>query len=202
VSERRSASARAASALPARVGGQAVDADIVRAIAAGELRRALSACARAHGESIGRLCFALSGSAAAADELTEQTLLSAYRRFTEFRGEGSLRGWLLAIARRHCVEHLEVRRRRGTRLEPEPGGRAQSSAQELSPQSKRAERARKLLERVRPSDRQALLLRYLSGLSFRDVGLACGIDEGMARQRASDALIELRIALANEAEDE
>jgi RNA polymerase sigma-70 factor (ECF subfamily) len=207
VSEGSRASAKAVSARHAQVGKQAADAadaDIVRAITEGELRRALSACVRQHAASIGRLCLALSGSQADADELTQQTLISAHQRFSELREPstvGSVRGWLSAIARSKCQQHLARRRQPGApgRL---PVSVEPSAAEELLGLRKRAARARKLLERLHPHDRDALLLRYLSGLSFEDVALACRIDEATARQRASRGLIELRVALANEAEND
>ena len=36
--------------------------------------------------------------------------------------------------------------------------------------------------------REAVLLRYESDLSFKEVGVACGIDEAAARKRVSRAL--------------
>ena len=53
-------------------------------------------------------------------------------------------------------------------------------------------RARALLEQIRPSEREALLLRYLGELSFREVADAAGIDEAAARKRVSRALLHLR----------
>jgi RNA polymerase sigma-70 factor (ECF subfamily) len=202
VTEGLGASAKASSAAQTQVGVTHPDADIIRAIGAGELRRALSFCVREHAASIGRLCLALLGSQAEADQLTEQTLLGAYRRFTERKGESSVRGWLLGIARQHCLEHLAHRRRQPAPLRGVGGGAESSANDEVTPVRQRAQRARQLLERVSASDGHALLLRYLSGLSFRDVGLACGVDEATARQCASRALIELRVALAHEAEDD
>jgi RNA polymerase sigma-70 factor (ECF subfamily) len=57
---------------------------------------------------------------------------------------------------------------------------------------RRAEAARALLARVRPTEREALLLRYEAGLSYREVGEACGVDEAAARKRVSRALARLR----------
>jgi len=45
---------------------------------------------------------------------------------------------------------------------------------------------------VRPTEREALLLRYGAELSFREVGEAVGVDEATARKRVSRALARLR----------
>src|SRR5262245_12379686 len=52
---------------------------IVDLIHAGHHRDALAACARAHHVVLGRLCMALLGSQADADEAVQETLLRAHR---------------------------------------------------------------------------------------------------------------------------
>jgi RNA polymerase sigma-70 factor (ECF subfamily) len=60
-----------------------------------------------------------------------------------------------------------------------------------------ARRARQLLDEIRPSEREALVLRFAAELSFRELGAACGIDEAAARKRVSRGLQRLR-SLLNE----
>jgi RNA polymerase sigma-70 factor (ECF subfamily) len=178
------------------------DQDIVLAVQRGEARRALSLCAQRHGTSIGRLCMAMLGSQVDADDVTQETLLSAHQSFAEFRQQGSLRAWLLGIARNKCLQFLERHRRRGARLRLV---RDQAGAAVLEPEPltlERARQARALLERVRPSHRDALLLRYCGELSFREIAAACGIEEATARKRVSRALLALRSTLEKETEDD
>lgn len=173
------------------------DTQILEAISAGELRRALSLCVAWHGAGIGRLCMAMLGSQAEADDLTQETLLAAHEGFVTFRGQGSVRGWLFGIARNKCLQHLEKNRRRGARLRLVTETHA-APADEVMGARQRAERARALLEEVRPSDRDALILRYGADLSFKEVAAACGIDEPAARKRVSRALLRLRNVLKKE----
>jgi RNA polymerase sigma-70 factor (ECF subfamily) len=169
-------------------GARADDADIVLAIRDGDLRAALGLCARRHGAALGRLCMALVGSQAEADDAVQETLLAAHAAFTGFRGDGSLRAWLFGIARRRCARLLE--RRGSTRAERDEAD--ERTADELLDVRRRAETARALLLRVRPTEREALLLRYTAELSFREVGEAAGIDEATARKRVSRGLARLR----------
>jgi len=180
---------------------QPEDVEIVNALARGETRRALALCVERHGASIGRLCMAMLGSQGDADDVTQETLLSAHQSFGEYRGAGSVRAWLLGIARNKCLQQLERSRRRGARL-AEADGTGSPSADEALGAKTRAERARALLERVRPSDRDALLLRFLADLSFKEVAAASGIDEATARKRVSRALTRLRSALGRDHDDE
>jgi len=166
----------------------ASDADIVSALGRGERRAALALCARRHGTSLGRLCMALLGSQAEADDAVQETLLAAHAAFDGFRGDGSLRAWLFGIARRRCARLLE-RRVVG---KPAPEQTDDRTADALLEVRRRADTARALLDQVRPTEREALLLRYTAELSFREVGEASGVDEATARKRVSRGLARLR----------
>ena len=178
--------------------GQEGDRSILQAIALGDHRAALSLCARHHGSAVGRLCMALIGSQAEADDLAQETLLTAHDGFAAYRGEGSVRAWLLGIARRKCAHTVERRVRREARLRLVHDSDRVPPTDELLARRRRAERARAALDAVRPTEREALVLRYVSDLSYREVAEACGIDEVAARKRVSRAIARLRAALAED----
>lgn len=180
---------------------RAEDVEIAAALERGETRRALALCVERHGASIGRLCMAMLGSQREADDATQQTLLSAHQSFGDYRGSVSLRAWLLGIARNECLQQLEQRRRRATTA-PLATGPAQPDGHEAGGATQRAERARALLDRLRPSDRDALLLRFLADLSLEEVAAASGIDGATARKRVSRALSSLLETLGSEHDDE
>jgi len=177
------------------VGETEGDRTVADALRAGDKRRALMLCAREHGRSVGRLCMALLGSQAEADDAVQDTFVAAYGAFDGYRGDGPLRAWLFAIARRRCARALE---RRGRTPIAERDRDEAPRADELIAARQRAEAARALLAEVRPSEREALLLRYVGELSFREVAAACGIDEPAARKRVSRALSRLRELGRNE----
>jgi RNA polymerase sigma-70 factor (ECF subfamily) len=182
---------------------QAEDVDLVNALERRETRRALALCVERHGASIGRLCMAMLGSQADADDATRETLLTVHQSFGEYRGTGSVRAWLLGIARNQCLQQLESSRRRGAKPALATNGAlAERGADGALGATHRAERARALLDNVRPSDRDVLLLRFLADLSFEEVAAALGIDEATARQRVSRALSHLRKTLRSEHDDE
>jgi RNA polymerase sigma-70 factor, ECF subfamily len=170
------------------------DDEIAQVIRRGEHRQALALCASRHGAAVGRLCMALVGSAAEADDLLQETLLDAHAGFSGFRAESSVRAWLLAIARRKCARHLERTTRRQAKLRLVHDS-DRGDAEELIAARERAERARAALGKIRPSEREALVLRFVGDLSYRQVGDACGIDEAAARKRVSRAIAKLRDAV-------
>lgn len=163
----------------------------------GRHREALAACVRAHGAVLGRLCMALLGSQADADEATQETLLRAHRAMATYRGEGSVKAWLCGIARHVCAHALETRRRGRQLLEvvPAPG---EASADERA-RRQHARLVREALSRLKPTEREALVLRYVAGLSHREIAAACNLDEATARKRISRALARLRTVVSPEA---
>jgi RNA polymerase sigma-70 factor (ECF subfamily) len=170
--------------------------EILALIRDGRHRDAIAACARAHGAVLGRLCMALLGSQADADEATQETLLRAHRGMATYRGEGSVKAWLCGIARHVCVGMLESRRRgrdaaTGAAILHEP-------AVEPFAGRHRARAIRRALDQLRPSAREALVLRYVADLGYRDIAAALHIDEAAARKRISRALGHLRTVLCDQ----
>jgi RNA polymerase sigma-70 factor (ECF subfamily) len=174
---------------------------IVALVRAGAHAEAAERCARDHGRAIGRLCMAMLGDQAEAEEAVQETFLAAYRAIAQFRGDGRVLSWLVSIARRICVRRLESRaRQQARRLELVHDADDQSSPMELAERKRRARSLRGALAELKPSEREILLLRYQAELSFREVAEACGLDEPAARKRASRALARLRALLKNEVE--
>lgn len=172
-------------------------AQIEKLIGEARYKDALARCAKAYSGPLGRLCTALTGSQAEAEELVQETLLAAYDGFPGFRFEGSIRAWLFGIARRICGRHNEMRNRRQARLRLVHDTGRGADAGELAIERERAVRARNALAQLKPSEREAVVLRYDAGMSFREVAVACGVDEAAARKRVSRALIRLRESLAD-----
>jgi RNA polymerase sigma-70 factor (ECF subfamily) len=168
---------------------------IERALAHGDHRAAVALCARTHGASLGRLCMSLLGAQSEADEAVQETLLAAYDAFGQYRAEGSVRAWLFGIARRICARRVETRVRREQRLRLVHGDEGIPGADTLLAARRDAERVRHALDQLKPSERDAVVLRFERDLSFREVGAACGVDEATARKRVSRAVERLRSLL-------
>ena len=177
---------------------QPMDADvdpIVALIRDGKHRDAVGACASEYGTVLGRTCMALLGSQADADEAAQETLLRAHRAMSSFRGEGSVKAWLCGIARHVCAHTLETRRKQRELLEVVP---THSEARDTFLVRRRARVLRDALTKLKPTEREALVLRYVSDLSHREIATALNLDEPSARKRISRALARLRTVMPDE----
>ena len=111
---------------------------------------------------------------------------------------GSLRGYLVVIARHRALDFVrsELRRLareiRRHRLTPEPD---QPSPFELVASTMTAAAVRAAVTRLPDTQRQVVELAYFEGLSYREVAAAVGIPEGTAKSRLRLALARLEGAL-------
>lgn len=170
---------------------------IVDLIRDGQHREALTACARTHHAILGRLCMALLGSQADADEAVQETLLRAHRAMATYRAEGTVKAWLCGIARHVCAHVLETRRR-GRELLDLKLVPAEGEQRDAFEARRRTRVVREALEKLKPSEREALVLRFVADLSHREIAVACGLDEAAARKRTSRALARLRSIVPTE----
>jgi RNA polymerase sigma-70 factor (ECF subfamily) len=173
------------------------DSEILEALRRKDRQRAAQLLVSDHARAIGRICMALLGSQSEAEDALQETLVAALDGLDSFRGDGTLRGWLGSVARRRCARRLTERSRE---RDAKQLLRADEAIAETGNGERRsmARRARVLLDDIRPTEREALVLRFAAELSFREVGEACGIDEAAARKRVSRGLARLRVLLGED----
>jgi RNA polymerase sigma-70 factor (ECF subfamily) len=167
-------------------------------IANGDHRDAISRCAEEHGPVIGRLCMALLGSQADAEEVLQETLVAADKGMARYRGDGSVKSWLFGIARRQCAKRLTTVAKNQRKLQLVPDKTPSDGPETNASNRQRSATIRAALDKLKPSERDVVVLRYQAGLSYREIAKACGIDEAAARKRASRALARLRTVLSVE----
>lgn len=152
-----------------------LDAELRMALSRRDRARAAELLVEAYGVTAGRTCLALAGPAPRAEAVLRETLLEVLASSGE---TANLRAELFGIARRRaaaCVVSSTARPVPAT----EPGARLRQQLGEL-----------------RPSEREALVLRYTARLGASEVGRACGVSETVARQRIDRSLLRLGPRLA------
>jgi RNA polymerase sigma-70 factor (ECF subfamily) len=130
-----------------------------------------------------RLCQAL-GSPGEVEDLVQETYLRALRSLPTFRGDSSVRSWLLAIGRHVCADHVRRRTRQRRLLE-----RVRSVAERHDAPGPTS--VDDLLEGLSPERREAFVLTQLLGLSYDDAARALDCPVGTVRSRVARARADL-----------
>ncbi|MFN8058663.1 MAG: sigma-70 family RNA polymerase sigma factor [Vicinamibacterales bacterium] len=177
------------------------DVDLIRLAARGE-RDAFAVLVGRHAASIHRLALAMTHRQDLAEDILQQTFLAAWRTVRTFRGDASVRTWLLTIAR-HAASRARTRheaaRIDGTPLE-ELGLRAGWGDPERH--AIRAERRHRLAAafgRLAADDREILTLRELEGLSGEETAAVLGVGLPAMKSRLHRARLRLAAEWRKEA---
>jgi RNA polymerase sigma-70 factor (ECF subfamily) len=121
----------------------------------------------------------------AADDLSQEVFLSAYNSLYAYRGEGSVKGWLLIITRNKALHYLQsafIRKVTLTDLFTD-SGRAPAAEQVYFDRLE----SRRLWEAVMTLPRkyrEILILDYHYGLARKEIAALTGIPEGTVKSRA------------------
>jgi RNA polymerase sigma-70 factor (ECF subfamily) len=131
-----------------------------------------------------------------AEDITQDTLIKAWRALPRFRGESSLRTWVLRIAHNTAISAL--RRRREDLLPawslPEP--RAGSDSADEATRSILMEHFAAGLASLDPTSRAMVVLREIEELSYEEIAAALEVPVSTVRTR----LFRARRALASSLE--
>lgn len=125
-----------------------------------------------------------------AADVTQEVFLKLLTRITQFRGEARFRTWLARIVVNAAWD--QKRASRGTRaLEEESevhAPLAAASPEDNAARDEAARAVRKAVARLNARLRAPLVLRYIGGLSYEEIGEALGISPGTVASRLFRAL--------------
>jgi RNA polymerase sigma-70 factor (ECF subfamily) len=128
------------------------------------------------------------GNAADAEDVTQDTFLTALRRMSTYDPAQAMGPWLRAIARNRAIDLLRRRARA-----PEPETRPGPSVESMALDRLEAERIRMVMARLPARDRALLVLRYWEDQPVEQVARTLGMTDGAARV----ALLRARRALGD-----
>lgn len=151
------------------------------------------------------LCYRFTGSADDAEDLTQEVFLKVYRNLKTFDLErGSFQSWLTALTRNLLVDHFRRTRAEQTTQsldagwdDPEAGSIADHVAgRELDPLERTMNRqlqavVQKALLQVSPELREAVILRDLKDMDYKEIAEVLRIPEGTVKSRISRGRMEL-----------
>ena len=133
-----------------------------------------------------RYLFYLTGRREAAEDLTQETFVQAWRRLETFDNRGSLRPWLHRIAHREFLQALRSRHAEAA-LEELP----QALAPHAGDPAEAAE-LRAVMTRLPLEEREVLVLHYLEGYRYQEIARIVGVPVTTVNYRLLEARARLR----------
>lgn len=176
-----------AAAFPDRCDPARGDAELLRRIGQGD-EAAMAAFYREHGKVVLAQVLLVTGERVLAEEIVQDTMLAVWRGAASFRGESSVRSWVIAIARRQTRDRLRRRRLRvvdDTYLADLPGSNPGPEVMALD-REELAE-VRDAIRGLASAHREVLGLVFGSGLSLPEVAGVLEIPVGTVKSRLSAA---------------
>ena len=157
------------------------------------------------------LLYRLTADAEEARDLTQETFLRAFQSISRFRGEANVKTWLYRIAVNQARNRWRWwrRRRRDATVSLDGSDRpdqqsltdrvrneAVADPEQVTLAHEREEQLRDALLELRPSYREAVILRDVEGLTYEEIAATLQINVGTVKSRLSRGRLELRKKLS------
>jgi RNA polymerase sigma-70 factor (ECF subfamily) len=155
-----------------------------------------------HTSAIVSLAYRMVGSLAEAEDLAQETFLTAYKALATFRADSKFSTWLYRIAANKCKDWLRVKR---------PGqGQYDLDADEsldlyvaeertpevLLSQQQVAQELEQAIQRLPPLYREAFVLKHVEGLSYEEMEEILGVSGDTLKMRVYKGRVQLSRELA------
>lgn len=160
--------------------------------------RAFATLVRRHQARLRAFLHRLCGDGFLADDIAQETFLKAHRALATFKGGGSFRSWLYAIAYR---EFLQDRRRAQAAARVERALETEAARQPDADRTLEASLSldlRRALAALEEMERAAILLCDAAGLSHAEAAAAIGAPLGSIKTYVARARRKMRAALTAE----
>jgi len=161
---------------------------------------------RLHNRRIYNLCYRFTSSPDAAEDLTQEVFIKVYRTLASYNVEkGAFTTWLTTVTRNLLVDHF--RRNRQERLtesmdagltedESSPSLASRLADSGPSPDDRLASRetqkmVQRALTRLSPDLREAVILRDLQDMDYKEIAAVLRVPEGTVKSRINRGRMEL-----------
>ncbi|GAA1621257.1 sigma-70 family RNA polymerase sigma factor [Kribbella alba] len=152
-----------------------------------------------HGRSLLAYATRLTGDRAAAEDVVQETLVRAWKHADDLvAGKGSVRGWLLTVARNIVTDRARARAVRPAEVAevedrpPVEGDHSESVVNTMV--------VLDALDQVSQEHREVLVELYYRGRSVTEAAKELGVPPGTVKSRSYYALRALRTVMGSEAE--
>ena len=179
-------------------GAEPTDAQLVRAVAAGD-RHALATLYARHAPWLVLRLTRRCNDPQLVDEAVQDTFVAVWRGARRWSGQGEVAAWVWGIGIRRLIDQLRGRPRPTVELLGDaswPGGVAEPSAEERVLAGVEYGDLAGALQQLSPELRAVVQATVLDGLTTKEAGRLLGLPAGTVKTRMMRAKAQLREALA------
>lgn len=168
-------------------------------VAGRDLDRKLRALIEEHAASAYSLAFGILQDRGLAEDVVQETMIRAWQNRTQFRGEASVKTWILRIARNAAIDQL--RRQRDQAMDPQEfTATPETKNSRFDPESAVEEldvttSLRHALDQLDDLTRSMIILREIEGLSYKDIAEALNVSLPNVKTRISRGRQQLQDVL-------
>ena len=154
---------------------------------------------RLHTRRVYNLCYRFTGNRAESEDLSQEVFLRIYKTIGSYRSaHGGFATWMTSVTRNLLIDHY--RRTRRDRMtdsldDAMPAVENKESSARRPDQhamlGELSEQVQAALRRVSPELREAVILRDLQGLEYREIQQVLQVPEGTVKSRINRGRIEL-----------
>ncbi len=174
-------------------------------------KRAFEKLINKYGDRIFRFGFKMCGHRQDAEDVVQDTFVSAYRYLDGFRGDSSLGTWLMKIASSACLKKRRLKKNEPKHhdlldeaymSDQEAGSRGGETPDSLVISAEKQARFRAALAQLPEHYRIVVVLRDLEGQSVKETADALDLTESAVKVRLHRARAKLFKLFAEEADDQ
>lgn len=146
----------------------------------------------AHGATVLRVCRAVLGPHADADDAWSETFLAALKAWPELADDANVEAWLVTIAHRKALDVIRGRQRNAIPVDELPERVSIIGVPEATDHDLWA-----ALARLPDKQRRSVAYHHLGGLPYAEIAELVGGSTDAARRAASDGIQSLRASYAS-----
>ncbi|MGH3426360.1 MAG: RNA polymerase sigma factor [Mycobacteriales bacterium] len=144
-----------------------------------------------YGTTVLRVCRAVLGPQADADDAWSETFLAAMRAWPDLPEDANVEAWLVTIAHRKAIDITRASRRHAA-----AAGELPERVSDVGIPERSGRDTWDAVKALPDKQRQAVAYHYLAGLPYSDIAGILGGSTDAARRAASDGMKSLRKVLA------
>ncbi len=176
-------------------GGEAADAEVLRAIQRGDQEAVAVLYDRYGGIAYG-LAFRITNDGTLAEDVVQEAFLSVWRQAARFDPDrGYVRSWLLTIVHHKavdCVRRRAGRAERGLPDGPDEFIATRGRPEEIAEWSMEAAAVREAVQRIPDDQRRTVEMAYFEGITHVEIAERMGVPLGTVKSRLRIGLEKMR----------